>query len=560
MADRYDCKEMEMKEDACLQTWGRIVFYMVILLTIAGVTAMALWMGNINQDEGWYLYAARNVARGQMLYGDFAYTQGPVLPLFYSVLYRWGGQSGLLGGRLLTAGLGLVAIFFYAGSAYNLSSGRRNRHVAVWLVLLLCGVNLYQAYYFSVVKTYALTSMFMGAGVFFLTLPGVRMRNAFIAGIFMALAGATRVSSLAVGGVIGLCLMWHYRKNAVVWMTYAFGAILGLGVLFAPYVWRCPENLFFGLWEYHQLRTPPDLGQTLILKAGSISRLVQVYFMACCLCLGGGGFLFMKRVCRNEKDLISSKKRCIFPVYSLWLGALAGALLHWTAPYPYDDYQVIVYPVFVLALALLIHGLIDMRGVNVLWTVGVLWVCCIAFVGSSPLLQEWMVRGREGIWWRTKPVPDLVQLRREALSISDAIPSDDQKLLLTQDIYLAIEAGLDVPRGLELGPFSFYPDWSRQQAESMHVVNADMMRELIETCGAPMAAVSGYTFTMASPEVVPVSANVAQQLDEALTNSYILQDIVDHFGQGSTRLKIYRRVGNKQEEGHVISGSANEYY
>ena len=46
----------------------------------------AVWLGGLNQDEGWYLYAARLVGEGKLPYRDFFFTQGPVLPFIYSVL------------------------------------------------------------------------------------------------------------------------------------------------------------------------------------------------------------------------------------------------------------------------------------------------------------------------------------------------------------------------------------------------------------------------------------------------------------------------------------------
>ena len=50
--------------------------------------AAAVWMGGLNQDEGWYLYAANLVAEGKVPYRDFFYTQGPLLPFVYSA-FTW---------------------------------------------------------------------------------------------------------------------------------------------------------------------------------------------------------------------------------------------------------------------------------------------------------------------------------------------------------------------------------------------------------------------------------------------------------------------------------------
>ena len=51
-------------------------------ILVCGILAAAnLYLGDLNQDEGWYLYAAGLTAQGQLPYVDFAYTQAPVLPL-----------------------------------------------------------------------------------------------------------------------------------------------------------------------------------------------------------------------------------------------------------------------------------------------------------------------------------------------------------------------------------------------------------------------------------------------------------------------------------------------
>ena len=57
----------------------------------------AVWLGGLNQDEGWYLYAAQLVGEGKMLYRDFFYTQGPAMPIIYAPFaWVWRG-AGLLG-------------------------------------------------------------------------------------------------------------------------------------------------------------------------------------------------------------------------------------------------------------------------------------------------------------------------------------------------------------------------------------------------------------------------------------------------------------------------------
>ena len=69
---------MSMKVESLKKYWFLATFACVFLVLAS------VWLGGLNQDEGWYLYAANLVAEGKMLYRDFFYTQGPLLPIIYS--------------------------------------------------------------------------------------------------------------------------------------------------------------------------------------------------------------------------------------------------------------------------------------------------------------------------------------------------------------------------------------------------------------------------------------------------------------------------------------------
>ena len=49
------------------------------------ISAIYLFLGQANADEGWYLYASKLVWQGQLPYQDFAYTQTPLLPYIYGL-------------------------------------------------------------------------------------------------------------------------------------------------------------------------------------------------------------------------------------------------------------------------------------------------------------------------------------------------------------------------------------------------------------------------------------------------------------------------------------------
>jgi hypothetical protein len=136
----------------------------------AMLAAAAVWLGALNQDEGWYIYAASLVAENKLPYRDFFFTQAPLMPLVYSAFSLAWESMGLLGARLVTAVIGIFSIVFTLGIARNLAP-QGSRAYAALTAFLVTGCNLYHLYYLSIPKTYALASLFVMLGYYLLTLP-----------------------------------------------------------------------------------------------------------------------------------------------------------------------------------------------------------------------------------------------------------------------------------------------------------------------------------------------------------------------------------------------------
>jgi hypothetical protein len=157
---------------------------------------------------------------------------------------------------------------------------------------------------------------------------------------------------------------------------------------------------------------------------------------------------------------------------------------------------------------------------------------------SSPINQNWMVLGRDRIWWRIKDKPDILKLREVGLWLREV--AGDEKKLITQDIYLAVESGLDVPSGMEMGPFCYYPEVSDERAECLNVVNRAKMESILNEFAAPVAAVSAYGFAIDSPAVTELDPLEQHRLHVLLENRYELVREIPNFGQGHTPLSLYR--------------------
>ncbi|MBO5940578.1 MAG: hypothetical protein J6R18_05230, partial [Kiritimatiellae bacterium] len=189
---------------------------LAIVVAFASIV-LAVWWGGVNQDEGWYLYAARLVGEGQVPYRDFFFTQGPVLPYVYSVF----PIRGLLSGRLVTLGFSVFSILVAVAYARSLVAPNRRNAVSL-AVFAMLACNLYHMYFTSMPKTYALGSLFVMLGFLFL-----RKGFVFLSAMSFAFASGTRISLVLILGVVGVgLLLTQFRQ--LHWLRFGLGGVFGL--------------------------------------------------------------------------------------------------------------------------------------------------------------------------------------------------------------------------------------------------------------------------------------------------------------------------------------------
>ncbi|MBN2302325.1 MAG: hypothetical protein JXN60_07420 [Lentisphaerae bacterium] len=523
----------------------------MILLWIAAIGASVLlyaanlFLGDLNQDEGWYLYAARLVSEGKLPYIDFANTQGPLMPIVYAVAHPLVNALGLAGGRLFTALQGFAAAAAVAWLAFRLTKPGQ-RHNAALTAFSLVALNVYQSYFCTIVKTYALTGLLMTLG--FVALSFMKARRqilpAFLSGVLMGMAAAVRTSAGAAIPVVLTVLTFQAVKNKKEAQANAFsvtsvicfgiGAAVSLTVLFAPFLVKAREALWFGLVEYHTGRDVGGLIKQCVFKAGFISRSVYAYFVAVALGIVVATIRITRSsVFREDDQTVETINRRGITA-ALWWSALVVTIVHLAAPFPYDDYQTIVFPLYVAAISVAAVKYLNLASCG---PVAAIVVLCLISSFSSPMNQAWFIGERDRIWWPLKEETPLRKLQKTAGLLSDITKPGD--LLLTQDLYLAVETGLTLPAGLELGPFSYFPEWSREKAEKCHVLNRDMMLDLLNASSAPVAAFSGYGLAIRSPAITELSKPEQAELMSTLTKRYMLFREIESFGQANTLLRIY---------------------
>lgn len=520
----------------------------IVMLGILSLYCINVVLGPLNQDEGWYLLAGINTAQGMQPYKDFAYTQAPVMPYFYSVFSGLWASNGVLGGRVFTAILGMLGIFFASVAAYCLAPNGRKGSAAI-VAMSLLGLCPVYSYFTAIPKTYALAGLFVSAGMFSLV---SRKRFSFeIAAAFFALAAGVRLSLGVILAAVGFCLLIFCRRKELrfAWLRFGIAGGVMLAIIFVPVLLSSYDNFVF-CQTYHVHRETPDLLYRLVLMGGFASRLLQAYFPMVALFLASALVVWFttkrQHQSNQNKGMLTRvagwvKSTAIEHLFVVIIAFafLATLFVHGTAPFPYDDYQTPGMPLF----AVIVAAIVALAIRNVAWYKGLVLIVLVSvgfFAVGSPMCMNWVLERQDRFWFVMQDEPQVLKLKRIGAELREKLPED--AVLFTQDAYLAVEAQRKVAPGLELGPFSMfeYSCWmTDDEARARKVHTLTTMLEMLESGKYEVAAVSGYGFAIFCPSTTQTPPELLDKFNEVLNRKYTLVKTVPSFGQCFTELKIY---------------------
>jgi len=483
-----------------------------------------------NQDEGWYLYAARLVMQGQRPYVDFAYVQPPLLPYVYGPL---GGWHSLQAGRtisLLCGALTVLLVGLGGGRAGNLGM------LTGAALLAFCPFVLSQQ---SIVKAYALADVFLAGGMALAV--WAKGRTSFLtgAGACFALAALTRNSAApAVAGYVLWLAVTPANRKALLPALAATIGVLATG--YAPFVLANAAAVKFNLLEHHAANLPPFDPILSLLTAAVVAQLV---IRACepltIALLSGFGWLAVQEKPTDLKP-------------ELGLGALLTAVIfagHFVSGHPYQEYQVLALPTACLTAGLLWGELSRRAG-----DARLIRIIACALAGLVPLLA---LAPSKADLMGNQPGPDgkrpeagvHTPLREVARLVAEHCPPDQKLFTFQTDI--AIESGRTLCDGLTLASFSFSGD---PDATAHHLVNAASITTTFEQAEPAVIVLSpgdlanllhGMPSADGGFEVVPeldeTMKAVYGPLIAALDANYVEVGQVERVGQFAETMRVLAR-------------------
>lgn len=397
----------------------------ILLLAYALELAFLVVFRREMMDEGWYLLAARNVWEGKGLFEFMAFMQGPLVPYVHGIS-QW-IHPGVLSGRVFSATLALL------GGWATLRLARRIGGPAAepWAAALLVA-SPYFLSHFAMPLTYAPASLFLVLGA----LAAVHGRTTGAAVLAWA-AQSTRTSLLPAVLVLGW-LAWRQspRTRADLLRAVTVNAACVAGVYAAYSVdWNVG---FYCAYLAHLPERPHAFPPW--------SSFADTMLLASPLFLPALAAL-------RERGPLRALVLLMIMLFGMHL------LPATTAAY----YQSMLLP---LAAALSAVFLARMRP-----RVAAALVVALALMQCRGLLTNHAL-----VWSDHGPVERITPRQRAAADIRAVVPSEGAKMW-TLSPEFAVESGLDVLRGLEMGFFAVRPDWPRGKCERYHLVNPAMLRD-----------------------------------------------------------------------------------
>jgi len=242
------------------------IFFLILFSLFALLLFLLIFIRVIDSDELAFLTAANETLLGKVAYRDFFLPQMPLS--FFPLLpfARW-GMSGFFAGRFFFACLGIIfglLLFYYL----NKRIARISREAIIFLIFVYLANGLFLAW-IPLNKPHILVNIFN-----FLSLLFLYQERLFLSGIFLGLAGETRIIFLLLLPFYLYYIRRHKGKKGV--MPFLFGFVLtqGIGLYF---FFLAPRNFLTDTVYYHLVRGASDnLGQIL---ANKLAILGKVFFL-----------------------------------------------------------------------------------------------------------------------------------------------------------------------------------------------------------------------------------------------------------------------------------------
>lgn len=477
-----------------------------------------LRFGGFSHDEGFYAYAAWNVMQGETPYQDFMYPQSPLTAYVYGLSAVSGFDLYVMRGLAVAFGLGGVVLA-------ALTARRLAGPVAG---LLASAALVFSGTFSHVISPIPLTALLVILSAFVLTTRLAPAWRYALAGLLLGLATGVRLNVVvAIPVFVAYAWIAEGRRLAPA-LAGATAAGAAIVATYAPFAFADFAAAKWNLVTYHVLDgRAPGMGVASLVKykLDGLHYFIQGFaFVVALSTFLALAFAFFAR--RAPRRLVAQN---LLPVYlgvSMALVVAANFSKVYIQPY----YIAAVLPVLAALVAVGVVRLLPRMGsadARALFAGLVVVLLALNFVALVP----------ESIQ-RNRPAEDPALVREAGAYLASVVPEDGR--IFTFRMAIAAEAERQVVPGTEMGQLSYYPAMPTDEARTLHVLNAELAKEMLANRSAAALALVGGEFTYTTfPTAELLPAEQAQTLADLRATLEAGYRFDRAFGVGAGAIEIW---------------------
>ena len=490
----------------------------MILLSVAFLLTgfYTIKYGQLNSDEGWYLYAARLIYHGQQPYKDFAFTQMPLVPYIYGLgllIY-----SSIYTGRL-------ISFFFFCLSLFLIfQTSKKYYTIEAFFWLFLIFLVYADGFYFSIiVKTYSLTLFFFISSSYIFLFDGKSSVKYPALFLLLTLGVFTRLTFVFYAVVIALYAIaeiWTLKNKFKIYFVSLITMLplIAWGILF---FFPKPEVTLWNIYGYHMEARGVEISSAAIPNFLSHLKAFLKYsklFYSMSIPLLMSMFSSLTRgdwnTKRNFKLLISATAVFLF------------LCSHFTASSPYLEYYV---PAVLYLTAIAVWFLFSRAETRSGLRIITLWAGRLAL---TIIIISLINEGKFGIdnYNYYKGHPPIETVRKMAEMTNRYFPA--KKVFAMEGLYTSVEGRFDVWTELSMSTFSLF-DISTEKAKELHVLTPELASDLLTSPQTKVLILTERDKAMLG--------NSIAAFNDILEQKYDMVYETDYFGQKSAKAYLYVR-------------------
>lgn len=466
--------------------------------------------GRVFLDAGFYLNAARDVYQGRIPYRDFFFVQGPVYPYIYGLPLLVTGHR-LLFARWISMIFGILSLTLAARIGFRSGGG-----LGAILTLAAIATVPSQAYFFSSVKLYALSSFMITAAFSLLgsnCRPVYRHSGALIFAVLSAATRLTLVPALLVVAIFVIMDNWFIARR-LPWIPIMVGTATAL-LIAAPFILADRKTILYFLLGIH---TSAAEGQFLFSFSKQLKVLAKMCLFYPVLTLSIIA-IFHHLFTRRDRSGLTRLEWAMAAAIS------AVTAAHFTANWFSLGYQSVIIPLMGALTGGIVGRWYRNRSVpRHMIAAGVIFIVVAGFLSA-----------RNYIWSESLTV--IRNLRFIAEVIEQTSPAGAS--IAACSAVFALEAGRPVAGAFGGAPFTYTPYWSDEQCRQYGGMNNRILVDMITRQEPGVLIFEKNSFSVGSPGFFPVPSELQQEIFDAIAKHYQQAATLRNLGNAELDLILY---------------------